>query len=74
MEAKIPCGRNRVLRLMNQAGIEAQRGYGKPKNMYAGKPYAMIPNMLNREFKVAHPNQGGLVILPKLRPMKASCL
>ena len=57
MEAKIPCGRNRVLRLMNQAGIEAQRGYGKPKNMYAGKPHAVIPNTLSREFEVAHPNQ-----------------
>ncbi|WP_353415015.1 IS3 family transposase, partial [Arenicella sp. 4NH20-0111] len=42
MEAKILCGRDRVLRLMRQAGLEAQRGYGKPKNMYAGKPHTLI--------------------------------
>jgi len=57
MEAKILCGRDRVLRLMRQAGIEAQRGYGKPKNMYTGKPHTVIPNTLDREFEVAHPNQ-----------------
>ena len=57
MEAKIPCGRDRVLRLMRQADIEAQRGYGKPKNMYTGKPHTQIPNTLDREFEVEHPNQ-----------------
>jgi len=57
MEAKISCGRDRVLRLMRAAGIEAQRGYGKPKNMYAGKPHVVIPNTLDREFEVEHPNQ-----------------
>ena len=57
LEAKIPCGRDRVLRLMKLAGIEAQRGYGKPKNMYAGKPHTVIANTLDREFEVDHPNQ-----------------
>jgi len=57
LEAKISCGRDRVLRLMRAAGIEAQRGYGKPKNMYAGKPRVVIPNTLDREFEVDHPNQ-----------------
>lgn len=57
MEAKISCGRDRILRLMRAAGIEAQRGYGKPKNMYAGKPHVVIPNTLDREFEVEHPNQ-----------------
>jgi len=42
---------------MRQADIETQRGYGKPKNMYAGKPLTLIPNTLDREFEVAHPNQ-----------------
>lgn len=49
MEAKISCGRDRVLRIMRQADIEAQRGYGKPKNMYVGKPHTLIPNTLDRE-------------------------
>ena len=30
-EAAINCGRDRVLRLMRQAGIKAQRGYKPPK-------------------------------------------
>ncbi len=34
---------------MRQADIEAQRGYGKPKNMYVGKPHTLIPNTLDRE-------------------------
>ena len=57
MEAKIPFGRDRVLRLMRRAGIEAQRGYGKPKNMYIGKPHTLIPIILDREFEVDHPHQ-----------------
>ncbi|WP_353413958.1 IS3 family transposase, partial [Arenicella sp. 4NH20-0111] len=57
LEAKISSGRDRVLRLMRAAGIEAQRGYSKPKNMYAGKPHVVIPNTVDREFEVEHPNQ-----------------
>jgi len=57
IEAKIACGRDRVLRLMKQAGIRAERGYSKPKGMYAGKPHLIIPNTLDREFEVEHPNQ-----------------
>lgn len=56
-EAKIACGRDRVLRLMKQADIRAERGYGKPKGMYGGKPHLVIPNTLDREFEVEHPNQ-----------------
>ncbi len=57
LEAKVSCGRDRVLRLMNQAGIRAQRGYNKPKGMYSSKPHVLIPNTLDREFQVNHPNQ-----------------
>ena len=56
-EAKVACGRDRVLRLMNQAGIQAERGYQTPKGMYSGKPHLVIPNTLAREFEVEHPNQ-----------------
>ncbi len=56
-ETKIPCGRDRVLRLMRQAGIRAERGYEKPKGIYGGKPHLVAPNELDREFEVDHPNQ-----------------
>jgi len=57
LEAKIACGRDRVLRLMRQAEIHAERGYGKPRGMYGGKPHWVIPNKLDRAFEVDHPNQ-----------------
>lgn len=53
----IVCGRDRVLRLMRQAGICAQRGYKKPKGMYGGKTSKVAENILDREFKVEQPNQ-----------------
>jgi putative transposase len=57
IEAKVMCGRDRVLRLMKQAGIQAERGYDKPKGMYSGKPHLVIPNTLDRKFEVEQPNQ-----------------
>ncbi|MFT5573915.1 MAG: putative transposase [Cryomorphaceae bacterium] len=57
LEAKIMCGRDRVLRLRKHAGIQAERGYQKPKGMYSGKPHMVIPNTLDREFEVEHPNR-----------------
>lgn len=38
-EAKIACGRDRVLRNMRQAGLRAQRGYKSPAAYYSGKPH-----------------------------------
>jgi len=57
LEANIPCGRDRVLRLMQQANIKAQRGYNAPKGRYGGKPDIVAANTLNRDFTVAAPNQ-----------------
>ena len=34
----INCGRDRVLRLMQKAGISAQRGYRAPRGMYVRPP------------------------------------
>jgi len=56
-EAQISCGRDRVLRLMRQAGLKAQRGYRTPKGYYGGAPDAVVPNTLQREFIVEAPNQ-----------------
>lgn len=57
MDMNIICGRDRVLRLMQTAGIRAQRGYDKPKGYYSGKPDSVVDNVLNREFTVDEPNK-----------------
>jgi len=56
-QAKITCGRDRVLRLMKLANLRAQRGYRKPRGYYGGELNTAAPNHLNREFAVKHPNQ-----------------
>ena len=56
-EAKIPSGRDRVLRLMRLAGIKAQRGYRVPRGYYSGTPDIIAPNKLQRNFVVEAPNQ-----------------
>ena len=56
-EAHVACGRDRVLRLMQQAHISAMRGYKKPKGMYGGTPHLVAANVLDREFNVDAPNQ-----------------
>ena len=56
-EVNINCGRDRVLRLMQLAGIKAIRGYKTPKGCYGGSNDGALPNVLNRAFKVQAPNQ-----------------
>lgn len=48
--------RDRVLRLMQQAGLRAVRGYRKPRVQHGGKPQLEIPNDLDRQFNVNEPN------------------
>jgi len=50
-------GKNRVLRLMQQEGLAAQRGYNKRPRHHAGKPAMMTPNHLQQAFDVPAPNQ-----------------
>jgi len=50
------CGRHRVARVMKQAKIKAIHGYKKPRYV-AGKPSLLAPNVLDREFVVAAPNE-----------------
>lgn len=57
LEANHHCGRDRVLRLMQTAGIKANRGYHKPRGMYGGAVHHLVPNRLNREFNVDQPNR-----------------
>jgi len=50
------CSRNRVLRLMNNAGIASQRGYKRKNHYPSGEVATVAPNLLNREFNVTQPN------------------
>lgn len=50
------CGANRVARLMRAEGLRAQRGYGRRPGKHGGKPAAVAPNHLQREFNVSQPN------------------
>lgn len=56
-EEQIECGRDRVLRLMQSAKIQALRGYKRPKVDYSGHELISTPNVLNRQFEVSAPNQ-----------------
>ena len=56
-QAKITCGRDRVLRLMQQERLKAQRGYRKPRGYYRGSMSTAAANHLNRAFIVDEPNQ-----------------
>jgi putative transposase len=55
-EAGESCGRNRVARLMRQAGLKAQIGYKAPRYK-GGKPAILAENHLNQDFDVQGPNQ-----------------
>lgn len=57
LEAKVNCGRDRVLRLMQIAELHAQRGYKAPKGYYSSEPNLTAPNVLDRQFEVPRPNQ-----------------
>ena len=55
-EAGIACGQKRVARLMRQAQLRSVRGYKRPRYK-VGMPCTTAPNLLQREFTVAHPDQ-----------------
>jgi len=51
------CGKNRVYRIMKEAGIRSQRGYRKHRGFKGGDLNLAAPNTLDREFEVDQPNQ-----------------
>ncbi len=50
------CGKNRVYRIMRQAGIRAHRGYKRHRGFTGGDPSQVAPNTLNRQFDVDEPD------------------
>lgn len=55
-EEGIACGEKRVARLMRQAKLRSVRGYKRPRYR-VGVPSTTAPNLLQREFTVAQPDQ-----------------
>jgi putative transposase len=55
-EEGIRCGEKRVARLMSQAQLRSARGYKRPRYK-TGLPATTAPNLLQREFTVAQPDQ-----------------
>ena len=51
------CGKNRVHRIMREAGIQSQRGYTRHRGFKGGEISQVVPNTLDRQFEVAHPNR-----------------
>jgi len=51
------CGKNRVYRLMREAGIASQRGYKRKAHYRSGEVSVAAPNHLNRAFNVEEPNK-----------------
>jgi putative transposase len=51
------CGANRVARTMRTKRLRAQPGYGRRLGKHAGKPAAVAPNHLQREFSVLQPKR-----------------
>ena len=51
------CGKNRVYRIMQRAGIQSQKGYKKHRGFSGGDLSHVAPNTLDRQFTVDGPNQ-----------------
>jgi len=60
------CGRNRVGRLMHNAGLKAQVGYRKPRSK-AGSTSNLADNQLKQNFNVDAPNQAWVTDITYIR-------
>lgn len=54
----VPCGRDRVARLMRKHNLKGKETYAKKPRVVDGEPSELAaPNLLNREFKASKPNE-----------------
>lgn len=51
------CGKNRVHRIMREAGIRSQRGYKRHRGFPGGDVSQVAENVLDRQFEVDEPNR-----------------
>jgi hypothetical protein len=60
-------GKHRVARLMRQAGLKAQIGYGRRPRTRAGPPAVVAVNRLQQRFDVRAPNQTWVTDITTIR-------
>lgn len=65
-EAGETCSKHRVARLMRESGLRARHGY-RSRRWLAGKPPALIPNILQRQFTAAQPNKAWVTDITYIR-------
>jgi len=63
------CGKNRVYRLMQAAGLRAQIGYRRPRHR-SGPAHVVVPNLLQRQFSTKTPDQAWSLISRISAPTK----
>ena len=61
------CGKHRVARLLKIEGLRSQTGYSRRPGLRGGKPAVVAPNHLQRQFKVAQPNQSWVTDITYIR-------
>ena len=66
-EAGETVGKNRVARLMKEHRIRAILGYKRPRHR-TGKPAAVAPNRLKRQFTVDRPDAAWVTDISYIRP------
>jgi putative transposase len=61
------CGKHRVARLLKREGLRSQTGYGRRPGLRGGKPAAVAPNHLQRQFTVDEPNRAWVTDITYIR-------
>lgn len=61
------CGKHRMARLLKIKGLRSRTGYGRRPGMRGGKPAVVAPDYLQRQFKVAEPNQSWVTDITYIR-------
>ncbi|AKZ27935.1 transposase [Ralstonia solanacearum] len=61
------CGKHRVARLLKAEGLRSQSGYRRHSAGRAGKPAAVAPNHLQRQFTVNGPNPSWVTDITYIR-------
>jgi putative transposase len=65
-EAGETCSKHRVARLMRENNLRAVHGY-RSRRIPVGKPAVLIPNILQRQFTVTHPNKAWVTDITYIR-------
>lgn len=65
-EAGETCSKHRVARLMREHNLRALHGY-RTRRWSVGKPTALIPNLLQRQFTVTRPNKAWVTDITYIR-------